>query len=595
MKLRIVILILTVASLASAGVAAEKILKPSRGEGLLERAYFGDSESVSRLAVLLDDDDPLVREKAVLDLGETHNREALPHILRAIKDPEPTVRAAAVKAAAESGFDEMNTHIISALGDGDSGVVLAAISTVRALKLADAKDTLLKTSVTKNRTVQHLAIKTLTELGLALSGDEINNLLQSGWLGVRLAALENALLLDSLADTTAIAVAADSGEPAQQAAAMAVLGKFNYSAAETYIGKVENSSNPILRRGAVWAYQYAGKADCIRKFLDDESPLVRLAAIKAAGITKADDCNDRLFELMTSAPHKLSHDACLASLLAIAKPETAKLAAKWLKENADNMVAVDQWVAQQNKKMEAPVSEIIAKKEALAVLQRNASSCCRLLASLKSTLAADQLRAMLAGVQMDSPVLVALAEYYSTVTGEADTKAMANLLDRLKARCGEYLAAIMAMQPPPPYSREVTVAVIKTLGKLKSPDIERSLIGIMAFQFGATRQEAECAAAIRAVRPILSPENSKAVEGILADIVNNSLLLTLQYEAAISLGEMKSTDSLDALRTLLNKKRPNKTVMQAAAWAIQEISGETPAVPDPVRHEGNWIIRAAKR
>lgn len=595
MKRRIIILVLAVAGLVTSACAAEKIAKPSRGDQLIKRAYFGDSGSVNRLASLLGDDDPLVREKAVLDLGQTHNREAMPHIQRAFRDGEASVRAAAVQAAAELGLVEAQAIIQAALSDANGRVVLTALSNVRLVRLTDVKKALLELATAENRTIQPQAIRTLTKLGITVNSEQLAKFLQSEWLSVRLCALENTMLLASLANTTAVSEAAGSGKPAQRAAALAVLGKFNFSAAASHIAKAEKSDDPILRRGAVWAYQHAGKGDRIGPFLEDPSPLVRLAAIKAAGTTKAADCEGRLFELMISAPHELSHNACLDSLRAIAKPATAERASTWLKENGNDVVALGRRVAEQSKEKDVSFFEIVAKIRSLEVLQRNASSCCRLLARLKSRLAIDEMYMLLNNVRMDSPVLVALAEYFSTVTSEADTIAMAKLLDRLRIRCRQYLAALAAMQPPPPYDSSITVDVVKILAKLKSPDIELGIFKLATFTFGGTRQEVECSAAIREIRSIISPENTKALESDMIDIVDSTPLLTLQYEAAVCLGELKSKDALDALRKLLETKRPNKSVIQAAAWALQEITGETPNIPNPLRNEGPWLIRATRR
>ena len=66
---------------------------------------------------------------------------------------------------------------------------------------------------------------------------------------------------------------------------------------------------------------------------------------------------------------------------------------------------------------------------------------------------------------------------------------------------------------------------------------------------------------------------------------------TTVLDAAKSLGLLKADVAIEDLRWLLTEDRPDRRVMFAAAWAIQEITGRTPHVALPKPRPGDWIIK----
>ena len=66
------------------------------------------------------------------------------------------------------------------------------------------------------------------------------------------------------------------------------------------------------------------------------------------------------------------------------------------------------------------------------------------------------------------------------------------------------------------------------------------------------------------------------------------------FNAAHVAGQLKIKPALDNLRMILNEERPTRLLMRMAAWAIQEIEGQTPKIPYPVNKQGNWILTLIK-
>ena len=67
--------------------------------------------------------------------------------------------------------------------------------------------------------------------------------------------------------------------------------------------------------------------------------------------------------------------------------------------------------------------------------------------------------------------------------------------------------------------------------------------------------------------------------------------LRCRFEAAKSLGKLKANGALDDLKWMLAEERIDLRVMQASAWAIQEITGQMPPVGLPQPRSGDWIIK----
>ena len=65
-----------------------------------------------------------------------------------------------------------------------------------------------------------------------------------------------------------------------------------------------------------------------------------------------------------------------------------------------------------------------------------------------------------------------------------------------------------------------------------------------------------------------------------------------QFEMCKAAGRLKIQAALEPLDELLNEDRFSRLTMAGAAWGIQEITGKTPPIPDPVLNQGgSWIVK----
>ena len=67
--------------------------------------------------------------------------------------------------------------------------------------------------------------------------------------------------------------------------------------------------------------------------------------------------------------------------------------------------------------------------------------------------------------------------------------------------------------------------------------------------------------------------------------------LTARFDLAKAAGKLKLPSATGPLTTILTEDRLGLTLMLSAAWALQEITGKTPDIPEPKTRQGNWVIQ----
>lgn len=559
----------------------------------LESVTYGDEENVKLLSEILADPDPLMREQAVVALGQTRNTAALLLISKALDDSEANVRIAAAVAGGEFEAGKSDPIVTAALDDIDTRVVIAGIQTVARLRPQWAREKLRPLLDHRDATVQTVALEVLTDMGLAVPAEKLISLMQSRSAVLRLRAVENAMLVDKTESASLLPQLrrlAKEGRPSTRGAALAVLGKFAFSSAGQILQSSREHANPFVRRGVLEAYRLAGQADRIRAFLDDASPMVRLAAASAAGELRCADCTTKLFEMLLRVRDDQTHLACRQSLLRIAR-------------SAQEAQKISDWAAAALKKLAPELSKKTKRPKAeQELLERNVRSCCWLLGELKSAKAYDTQLALLKSLQIDSKVLIEL----SISLGRIGDKAAVSLLLTRLADCAkngrEMLIAIAhAMTMSPPYDKDVTIAIIEALGELCDTKAVSGIIAVANVKVARLRLGAEAAGAARTLTLLAGSENHSEIETCLSGLLEDSMYPRLaRYEAARAAGRLfeslskqgiRADMALPSLRKLLEKDRPGLITMRAAAWAIRKMTGTAPDIPDPTVVQSNkWII-----
>ncbi|HUS48434.1 MAG TPA: HEAT repeat domain-containing protein [Phycisphaerae bacterium] len=572
---------------------AEPVLRAEK-DGRMVSQYFGDAENVRLLVGLLADEDALVRERATLELGQTHNLTAIPRIRAMLKDVDADVRCAAVAACAEMDPNYTGDMIVEALGAKDRQMVLTALRCVRQARLTGAKDKLRGLLSGADALVLSAALHTMTDLGLYAGPEALDALWGHGSAVVRLRAAENALLGakgDVPAERWAELAAKDS--PAVRAVAIAGIGAFS-SPSSPAVGRAGTSPVPMLRRGAVWAYHRGGQRDRIRAFLDDASPMVRLAAIRAAGELKCEDCIGRLSELLLDVRDDMAHFAARASLASIGTDATTDKAAEALTKLAPVIIAQEPTGpkdAEMPRPQDANVPRWVRK-----LVVRNVRSCAWLLGHFKSPKAYDVQLMLVEKLPVDSQALIDLAGAMAKI---GDRRAIAPMLGALKTArkaAPAYLRVLVTGQGShPPFSEEVTAALIEALSELKASEAVPTILGLVNMQVMGARLKIPAAAAARILPDMVTESNRAGITGaVTAMLRDRAFGRSCLFDATKAAVRLKMNSAVGDLQKVLSE-RDGRQLIHAAAWAVQELTGTTPDLPEPKRNQGEWIITVKDR
>jgi HEAT repeat protein len=139
---------------------------------------------------------------------------------------------------------------------------------------------------------------------------------------------------------------------------------------------------------------------------------------------------------------------------------------------------------------------------------------------------------------------------------------------------------------------------LQALADLRVPALESE-----AKRFG--RKHANAALSVRCAalwslgmlhRDAARPAAQRFLEDRLNDKYGNLPEMPAARRAsAIALGWMRATGAVEALREASTQGDPDLTeVGPAAAWAIERITGQSPAIPPEKRPVGEWFLRPAR-
>jgi len=542
---------------------------------------FGDERNVELLAELLDDRDAMVREQGVRALGETHNALGLPHIRKALKDTNINVRCAALRAVARFPEKQCAPILIGALDDVEDRLVLTALELLRDKKISSTGERIASLLPRYHPAVQVEGLLTLNELQRPADPKVLKVLLGSSLASVRLRAIENSMFLTDPAGLSGelVRLGRSDASGAVRAAAIEAAGKFALPALKEMVSQSTTSRDPFIRRGVVRALVHARETMSIRAFLDDESPMVRLAAIRGAGNLKCTNCVERLFELLENIPEPDAHLAARNALAQIATPEVVPKAAEIVQKLSGN-----------------PTDERSA---------RNLRAACWLLGEMRSNIVVETQLRLLVSLQVDSPILVELAESLGKIGDRRAISPLRQVLLKCRTNGLGYLRTLQATSkppPPPPYDDDVTCTIIRALGDMKAIEAVGTIVSVARAQLKRGRLNSPAAAAMQVLPQLITDTNREAIESCICDVLGDGrydwlldssrLMSSARIEAARSAAKLEIEEAVPSLQRILQRDRPSRAVIHAAAWSIQEITGETLDVPNPKVVQGSdWIVR----
>ena len=555
---------------------------------------FGNATNITLLARLLHDADPRVRERVARELGETHNPAALKYLEEAISDKNTAVRCAVISACTE--FPETSAAkkiVINALGDTDPVLLQTALRSVARMNLKNAAARIRELLLSENPHIRFAALEVLNFFGKPAENGFLPKLLADPSVPICLEATRNALLcpksseiiqaLKKLTETTSL--------PAVQAGAIEALGKLAMNSSEKIVAQAAKNDNPLLRRAAVRSYANAGKIESVEPFLKDPSAMVRLSAIQAAGDLKSRQIKT-LYSLMFLAPEMQSHLAARKALLQIGSPDVAGLAAEAMKDNMEKYLKQ----ARQNKTIRKTkkITPFMVRHE--NNFNRNVVSCCFILGELRSKQGFDYMLSLGNMVEINSPIMGGMARALGKIDDNRAVAPLTKILKKCEIRGFEYLTALTQMAPPPPYSGKITSDIIETLGELEAYSTIDIITNIVSTKVMGMRLPKPAGGAARTFIKLIQPDNREKIEKSILEILGDKAFgLTTRSYAIKTAAKLKIKSAVPILEKILNDQRPTLLVMQTAAWAIQELTGQTPPIPQPKTRPGAWIIQQLRK
>ncbi len=574
---RVASIVLTLTALA--GLALAELPTPPADHTL---QHYADDELVAAMAKLARDADSLVREHAVCDLGETANRSALPVIRQALADDNALVRAAAIRSLNSLAPDQVDAPLAAAIGDDNRTVCLAALRLVRSgAGGEEARKAFLDLLSNSQAGPARLAscLDAMTARKWETPPATLDPLFTHTALTVRLGALDHAARVSPPSGESVDVLLRRAQDAKLPAAERAMCLRAAALASPGQAVRVANiwakSSDAHLRRGAVWAYASVPSPDRLLPFLRDEANLVVLSAAEAVGTLGAADAFDDLADLLTSPADDI-HAAAAFAMARIDPDATARRMAEWLGELAST----------------APAD---GNEKARRLWERNVTTANRVLAKLGSAAALDTQAKLLASL----PKRKTLYGEVALAVGASKADRAADLLNAelatLAKRAARFLSPAGANVD---FSDEATAMVAEAVGLHGNAKLAAGLTDVIGVKVASERLGVSAEAALASLAELNGAADSERVAKTVVDVLGDRdyRLAGIYYQAARTAGLLKVASATDLLRTHLTEKRQEINVMQAAAWALERITGKAPAIPAPMLYQDPaWILQKVQR
>jgi HEAT repeat protein len=557
---------------------------------------FGDDRTVDLLAELLDDDDPRVRTRAASALGESHNPDAAPHIRRAMDDPSALVRVAALRAAVELPLPDRRELLARAAQSDRTALLYEAMRLSREHPDLQVVDVALARDDADTPRLLPTLLASANRLGVRIRPETLAHWLTSGNPAIRRAAAENAALSSDASDELgpevrssapplleALREAVDgTGEPLLAASALVALARRAPDEARRRLADNLAHDHPARRRGALRAMAVLGVREGLADRLDDESALVRLAAVRAAGALRCRACIDGLMTHLLARPTD-AHRAAEASLRAIGGQDV-------------HQPVVDALRRLCYRPGEMPHALRLRTLRALCGILADANTPAGL--DLRLDLLADVPAGNLPGISLSSSLPEAVAASIEHLDDPRITPALRALLAIYNDKAPSYLRAEASpMATPVPYSESSAAACMLALARRGDVESLPAIARPATLIYEDLRLGEQNVAAARAAEMLDTPATRQQVETLLLEILTGrSYGSEAIFHASISAGRLGLESAAPALRRIAYEVRPRRDVIAAAGWALERIAGPLDRpLPDPVpRVSDLWIIRKAR-
>jgi HEAT repeat protein len=167
------------------------------------------------------------------------------------------------------------------------------------------------------------------------------------------------------------------------------------------------------------------------------------------------------------------------------------------------------------------------------------------------------------------------------------------LMARYNKVAPSYLSAMARGSTPPAYSQHVVGAIAHALADAGVSEHVPVLLIAATLKFSDVRLSEQTAAIAAALPRLATETNREKIASTLVSILEDPDYSEpdVHFHAAIAAGKLGVKKATPPLRRVLLESRRYRDQMRAARWALKQIHGKAPDMPDPVQKQGNWIVR----
>jgi hypothetical protein len=392
---------------------------------------------------------------------------------------------------------------------------------------------------------------------------------------------------------------AAKGAPAVRGAALASLGKIDADAAAPLIEVARKAASPLVRRGALWACENAGRGGDILTFLQDRSPVVLLAATRVTGRMLRRDCVERLGEVLLDAPDDILHAAARKSLdkigpaiCAVPAAELFRLQVKEFKRSIPPSHARSRYFGGTPNSVSEGDPQWTPRQK---MLNRNITSLCYLLRRFKCPLEFDERMWLLKNLRIDSKILTELVPSISVIAGNrhAVPTLITNLTICRMQGMRELIEMTKLVPAPIEYSSDVTAETIAALIRLGATNALGEIKATMETNYQSGRLWWPVTVAGRDLPKFVTPDNRATIEKLVLMVLDDKMYRRRAiFEMCKTAGKLKIAAAAPHLKRILTEERYTPLTMLGAAWGLQELTGAKPPIPLPALNEsGSWIVQ----
>ncbi len=570
------VLLIVLASLAPAGAApltepTDYRVTPYAGDRTVELLVETLQREPTRQDVHL-------RERLVADLGTTRNAKALPALRSALTDEDWRVRASAVAGLGRMPLEWVAADLRAALASEEDRVAAQAVRAVVAHNWAEPTAELAALTARTDPRLVAQALAALTRMGQALEPARLIALLEPAQPPlVRLEAIRNAARAqptDALVSALeSLSTPEGSGQqPALRSAALATLGRLQARPARPLLTRAANDDNPLIRAGVAEGLGYLGREGWVLRLLNDPQAPVRLAALQAVARNTDPATVDALWRNLQD-PIAANHLAARDALAAIGSEAVARTAGQQLIEHAEKL-----------REMLAATGSI--DPQALEFHRRQAEAASYILGALASTEALDGHIGLLSRLPAHDPLQTQVTLSLGQIGDERAVQPLQQYHQQETLTARKWAANFGNPYNQVPYNENAYGYAVLSLARLDAPDAARRAMDTLNFHFASMRLSSAGITALDAlelIRDRLEPgQLGQAVAAVIADTSYDARSDgRIRWHAARLAGRYQLAEARDALRTLLEEQRPNRELIRTAGWALQQITGTTPELPNP--------------